>query len=41
MRFRIAARTVEATLVVGEPMEMRITATTRKLTIGATEQVSL
>jgi trehalose/maltose hydrolase-like predicted phosphorylase len=38
---RIADRTVEATLVEGEPMEMRIAATTRKLTMGATLQVSL
>jgi trehalose/maltose hydrolase-like predicted phosphorylase len=38
---RIAGRTVEATLVEGEPMEMRIAATTRELTIGATLQVSL
>lgn len=38
---RIAGKTVEATLVKGEPMEMRIAATTRELTIGATLQVSL
>ena len=38
---RVAGRTVEATLVEGEPMEMRIAATTRKLTVGATLQVSL
>ena len=31
VEFRIAGRTVEATLVEGEPMEMRIAATTRKL----------
>ena len=38
---RIAGRTVEATLVEGEPMEMRIAAATRKLTAGVTLQVSL
>ena len=38
---RIAGRTVEATLVEGEPIEMPIAATTRELTIGATLQVSL
>ena len=38
---RIADRTVEATLVRGQPMEMRITDVTRKLTAGATGQVSL
>jgi hypothetical protein len=34
-------QTVETTLVEGEPMEMRIAATTQKLTVGATLQVSL
>jgi trehalose/maltose hydrolase-like predicted phosphorylase len=38
---RIAGKSVEAKLVDGEPMEMRIAATTRKLTEGATLQVSL
>ena len=38
---RIVGRTVEATLVEGEPMEMRIAAATRKLTPGAPLQVSL
>jgi len=38
---RIADRTVGATLVQGQPMEMRITDVTRKLTAGATGQVSL
>jgi trehalose/maltose hydrolase-like predicted phosphorylase len=38
---RIAGRTVEATLVEGEPMEIRVAATTRKLAAGATVQVSL
>ena len=38
---RIAGRTVEATLVKGEPMEMRISAATRKLTAGATLQVPM
>jgi hypothetical protein len=37
----IAGQSVRSTLVEGEPMEMRIAATTRKLTIGATLQVSL
>jgi hypothetical protein len=32
---------VEATLVEGEPMEMRIAAATRKLTADGTLQVSL
>jgi trehalose/maltose hydrolase-like predicted phosphorylase len=36
---RIAGRTVQATLVEGEAMEIRIAATTRKLTAGATVQV--
>src|SRR6476619_4211276 len=38
---RIADGTVEATLVQGQPMEMRITDVTRKLTTGTTVQVSL
>jgi trehalose/maltose hydrolase-like predicted phosphorylase len=38
---RIAGRTVEATVVEGEPMEMRIAAATRKLTAGVALQVSL
>ena len=38
---RIVGRTLEATLAEGEPMEMRIAAATRKLTAGATLQVSL
>ena len=38
---RIAGRTVQATLVEGEAMEMRIAAATRKLTAGTTLQVSL
>src|SRR6516162_1331260 len=38
---RIAGRTVEATLLEGEPMEMRIGAATGKLTAGFTQQVSL
>jgi hypothetical protein len=38
---RIAGRTVETTLVEGEPMETRIAATTRRLTEDATLQVSL
>ena len=38
---RIAGRTVEATLVEGEPMEMRIAAATRKLTAGVTLQVPM
>jgi trehalose/maltose hydrolase-like predicted phosphorylase len=33
---RIAGRTVQATLVEGEAMEMRIAAVTRKLTVGTT-----
>ena len=37
---RIADRTVEATLVQGQPMEMRITDVTHKPTAGATVQVS-
>jgi trehalose/maltose hydrolase-like predicted phosphorylase len=37
----IAGRTVEATLLEGEPMEMRIGAATGKLTAGFTQQVSL
>ena len=39
MAIRITGRTVEATLVAGEPMEMRIGAATQKLTAGATLQV--
>ena len=38
---RIAGRTVQATLVEGEAMEMRIAAATRKLTASTTVQVSL
>jgi trehalose/maltose hydrolase-like predicted phosphorylase len=38
---RIAGRTVQATLVDGEAMEIRIAATTRKLTPGATLKVSM
>jgi hypothetical protein len=38
---RIAGGTVQATLVEGEAMEMRIAAATRKLTAGATMQVSV
>jgi trehalose/maltose hydrolase-like predicted phosphorylase len=37
---RIAGRTVQATLVEGEAMEIRLATTTRKLTAGATVQVS-
>jgi hypothetical protein len=33
---RISGRTVQATLVAGEAMEMRIATVTRKLTAGAT-----
>src|SRR5262249_2697084 len=36
---RIAGRTVQATLVEGEAMEIRIAAATRKLTAGATVAV--
>ena len=38
---RIVGRTVQATLAEGEAMEMRIGAATRKLTAGATLQVSV
>ena len=38
---RIAGRTVQATLVDGEPMEIRIADTTRKLTPGATLKASM
>src|SRR5499427_1615120 len=38
---RIAGRTVQATLVDGEAMEIRIAATTRKLTAGAPVQPSM
>jgi len=38
---RVAGRTVQATLVDGKAMEMRIAATTRKLTPGATVQTSV
>jgi sarcosine oxidase gamma subunit len=38
---RIAGSTVEATLLEGEPMEMRIGAAAGKLTAGVTQQVSL
>ncbi|MBV9815763.1 MAG: glycoside hydrolase family 65 protein [Alphaproteobacteria bacterium] len=38
---RIAGRTVEARLVNGQPMEMQIAGATRKLTAGATLQVSI
>ena len=37
----IAGKTVQATLVAGEPMEMRIAGVTRKLTTGATLQASV
>jgi hypothetical protein len=37
----MAGRTVEARLVKGEAMEMRIGGATRKLTAGATLQVSV
>ena len=37
----VAGKTVETTLVEGEPIEMRIAASTRKLTEGATLQISL
>jgi trehalose/maltose hydrolase-like predicted phosphorylase len=37
----IAGRTVQATLVAGEPMEMRIAASTQKLTPGQRLQVSV
>jgi trehalose/maltose hydrolase-like predicted phosphorylase len=38
---RITGRTVQATLVDGEAMEIRIAAATRKLTAGAPVQVSV
>jgi trehalose/maltose hydrolase-like predicted phosphorylase len=38
---RIAGRTVQATLVEGEAMEMRVGAATRKLTAGAPLQISV
>jgi hypothetical protein len=38
---RITGRTVQATLVDGEAMEIRIAATARKLTAGAPVQVSV
>jgi trehalose/maltose hydrolase-like predicted phosphorylase len=38
---RIDGRTVEATLVEGEAMEVRVATTTRKLTSGATLEVSV
>jgi hypothetical protein len=38
---RIAGRTVQARLVEGEAMEIRIAAATRKLTAGSTVQVSV
>jgi trehalose/maltose hydrolase-like predicted phosphorylase len=38
---RITGRTVEAMLVEGEALEMRIAAATRKLTAGAALQVSV
>ena len=38
---RIADRTVQATLVRGEAMDLRIAAASRKLTAGATVQVSV
>jgi trehalose/maltose hydrolase-like predicted phosphorylase len=38
---RIAGRTVQATLVEGEAVEIRIAAATRKLTAGATVQASV
>jgi trehalose/maltose hydrolase-like predicted phosphorylase len=37
----IAGRTVQATLLKGEAMEMRIATATRKLTAGATLQVAM
>ena len=41
MAIRIAGDTVQATLVEGEGMEMRIGAATRKLAPGATLQASV
>jgi trehalose/maltose hydrolase-like predicted phosphorylase len=38
---RIAAATVQATLVEGEAMEIRVAAATRKLTPGATLEMSV
>jgi hypothetical protein len=38
---RIAGRTVQATLLEGEAMEMRIAGATRKLKAGATVQLSV
>jgi trehalose/maltose hydrolase-like predicted phosphorylase len=38
---RITGRTVQATLLEGEAMEMRIADSTRKLTTGATLQVAI
>jgi len=38
---RISGNTVQATLVEGEPMEMRIAAATHKLTPGETLQLSV
>jgi trehalose/maltose hydrolase-like predicted phosphorylase len=38
---RVAGGTVEATLVEGEPIEIRVAASRRKLTAGATVQVSV
>jgi len=38
---RVSGRTVEATLLRGESMEMRIGAAAGKLTSGVTQQVSL
>ena len=41
MAIRIADRTVQATLVEGEGMEMRIATTMGKLAAGATLEVSI
>ena len=41
MAIRIAGRTVQATLVEGEGMEMRIAGTRGKLAPGATLEVSI
>jgi hypothetical protein len=38
---RISGRTVQATLVEGEGMEMRIAAATGSLAVGATLEVSI
>jgi hypothetical protein len=38
---RIAGGNVEATLVKGQPMEMRIAAATRQLTTGVTLEMAM